>query len=289
MAAPPITLDQAVVAITGGGRGIGRSAAELFAAAGAQVCVGDLDGDSAATAAMEIGHGVQPFQVDVRSLESFGEFVAGIEQTVGPIDVLVNNAGVMPTGPFLDEPEATSELIIGVNVFGPIHGMRLVVPGMVARGRGHVVNVASMLGRTEIPGVSTYVASKHAVVGLTNAVRTELDGTGVTLTTVLPSVVHTELSAGFSIPFARFIRVEPEDVARAIVDSVRDRPHEMAVPRWMGLYPVLRPFIPDPVESIVRRLVGDNKAMGPADPARAAYTQRLAQQLAEAPPVSDTE
>ena len=281
MSAPLIELSGAVVAITGGARGIGRSTAERFAATGARVCIGDLDGDRAATAAAEIGAGVQPFQVDVRSLDSFREFVSSVEATVGPIDVLVNNAGVMPTGPFLDETEATSELILAVNVAGPIHGMRLVLPGMIERGRGHVVNVASMLGRTELPGLATYVASKHAVVGLTNAVRTELDGTGVTMTTVLPSVVNTELSSGFSIPFARFVRVEPEQVAAAIVDSVHARPKEVAVPRWMGAYPVLRPFIPDQIESILRRVLGDNKAMGVPDPTRAVYSQRIAQQITD--------
>jgi hypothetical protein len=281
MSAPRIELAGAVVAITGGARGIGRSAAERFAALGARVCIGDLDGDAAATAAAELGAGVQPFQVDVRSLHSFREFLASAEATVGPVDVLVNNAGVMPTGPFLDEDEATSELILAVNVLGPIHGLRVVLPGMIERGHGHVVNVASMLGRTELPGLATYVASKHAIVGLTNAVRTELDGTGVTLTTVLPSVVNTELSSGFSVPFARFVRVEPADVAKAIVDSVGDRPREVAVPRWMALYPTLRPFIPDALESVVRRLLGDNRAMGPADPTRAVYSQRIAQQIAD--------
>jgi NAD(P)-dependent dehydrogenase (short-subunit alcohol dehydrogenase family) len=281
MSPPRIELSGAVVAITGGARGIGRSAAERFAGLGARVCIGDVDGESAATTASAIGSGVQPFQVDVRSLDSFRGFLASAELAVGPIDVLVNNAGVMPTGPFLTEDEATSELILAVNVSGPIHGMRIVLPGMIERGHGHIVNVASMLGRTELPGLATYVASKHAVVGLTNAVRTELDGTGVTLTTVLPSVVNTELSSGFSVPFARFVRVEPEDVAKAIVDSVRDRPREVAVPRWMALYPALRPFIPDQLESIVRRVLGDNRAMGPADPTRAVYSQRIAQQIAD--------
>jgi NAD(P)-dependent dehydrogenase (short-subunit alcohol dehydrogenase family) len=282
MSAARIDLAHAVVAITGGGRGIGRAAAELFAARGAMVCVADLDGESAATAAAGIGVRAEPFQVDVRSLVSFDQFVASVERTVGPIDVLVNNAGVMPMGPFLDESEATTDTVLAVNVNGPIHGMRLVLPGMLGRRRGHVVNVASMLGRTELPGLATYVASKHALVGLTNAVRSEVEGTGVTLTTVLPGVVNTELSSGVSIPFARLFRVEPHHVAKAIVDSCRNRPKEVAVPSWMGLYPALRPFIPDQLESLVRKLLGDDRAMAPSDPAsRAAYSQRLAGQIAD--------
>lgn len=278
-----IELAGAVVAITGAGRGIGRAAAEEFARRGARVCVGDLDGDEVATAASEIGRGTEPFQVDVRSHESFAEFISSAQQSVGPIDVLVNNAGVMPAGRFLDESDATTSMILAVNVMGPIHGMRLVIPGMIERGRGHVVNVASMLGKTELPGVATYSASKHALVGLTAAVRTELSGTGVTLTTVLPAVVDTELSSGIAVPLARIVRVQPDDVARAIVGSCRSRPKEVAVPRWMGLYPVLRPFIPDVLESLVRKVVGDDKALTAVDPAgRAAYSDRVSRQIGDA-------
>jgi NADP-dependent 3-hydroxy acid dehydrogenase YdfG len=281
-----IDLPRAVVAITGAGRGIGRSTAELFAERGAAVCLGDLDGESAALAASEIGPNAHPFQVDVRSQDSFAEFVATVERTVGPIDVLVNNAGVMPTGRFVDESDATTATVLAVNVAGPVHGLRTVLPGMIDRGRGHVVNVASLLGKTELPGLATYTASKHALVGLTAAVRTELGGTGVTLTVVLPSVVNTELSSGIALPavFGRLVSVEPEDVGRAIVDSCRTRPKEVAVPRWLGVYPVLRPFIPDRIEQLVRRLVGDDRALSAVDPAeRAAYAERVADQVVEEP------
>jgi NAD(P)-dependent dehydrogenase (short-subunit alcohol dehydrogenase family) len=284
-----IDLERAVVAVTGAGRGIGRSTAELFAARGATVCVCDLDGEWAATTADEIGTRAHPFQVDVRSVQSFAELVRSIERTLGPIDVLVNNAGVMPTGSFLDESPATTDTVLSVNTSGPVHGMRLVLPGMIERGRGHIVNVASMLGKTELPGLATYIASKHALVGLTAAVRLELGGTGVTVTAVLPGVINTELIAGIQIPrlLGRLVRAEPEDVARAIVSSCGSRPREVAVPQWLAVFPLIRPFVPERVETLVRKLVGDDRALQSVDPQRrAAYRARIdaqSQGLSELP------
>jgi len=248
------------------------------------VCVADLDGEAAATAASAIGSRAHPFQVDVRSAGSVAELLRTVEQTVGGIDVLVNNAGVMPTGRFLDETPATTETVLSVNVAGPVHGMRAVLPGMIARGRGHVVNVASMLGKTELPGLATYTASKHAVVGLTAAVRAELGGTGVSLTAVLPGIVNTELIAGIQIPriVAMLARVEPEDIAAAIVSSCARRPNEVVVPWWLGLYPMLRPFIPQRLELLARQLLGHDRAVRAVDPEeRAAYAERVARQEAE--------
>jgi NADP-dependent 3-hydroxy acid dehydrogenase YdfG len=282
MSPPKIELHGAVVAVTGAARGIGRATAELFLERGATVCLADLDGDVVADVTRKLGPRAHPFHLDVASEASFAAFVASAEETLGPIDVLVNNAGVMPTGRFLEERMATTQAVFAVNVAGPVNGMRLVLPGMIERGRGHVVNVASMLGRTELPGLATYTASKHAVVGLSAAVRSELTGTGVTLTVVLPSVVNTELASGIAIPLARLARVEPEDVAEAIVASCDSRAKELAVPRWMALYPVFRPFIPGPIEALARKLIGDDKALCAVDPAgRAAYVERIAKQVVD--------
>jgi NAD(P)-dependent dehydrogenase (short-subunit alcohol dehydrogenase family) len=277
-----IELHDAVVAITGAGRGIGRATAELFAQRGARVCLADLDGDAAGTGAEAIGQRASAYAVDVRSRESFADFIASAERVVGPVDVLVNNAGVMPSGSFLDEGEATMEMALAVNVIGPAHGMRLVLPGMLERGRGHVVNVASLLGKTELPGLASYTASKHGLVGLTATVRRELAGTGVTVSVVLPSVVRTELSAGIALPFGvgRLLQVEARDVASAIVDSCQSRSREITVPRWLGLYPTLRPLVPGRVEDLVRRWIGDDRVLTAADPGeRAVYARRLADQL----------
>jgi NAD(P)-dependent dehydrogenase (short-subunit alcohol dehydrogenase family) len=282
MAHARIDLEDAVVAITGAGRGIGRATAELFAERGARVCLADLDGEAAGGAAEAIGERASAYAVDVRSHESFADFIASAERVVGPIDVLVNNAGVMPSGPFLTESDAAIEMALAVNVLGPAHGMRLVLPGMLERGRGHVVNVASLLGKTELPGLASYTASKHALVGLTATVRRELAGTDVTVSVVLPSVVRTELSAGIALPLGvgRLLQVEPSAVAKAIVGSCQSRSREIAVPRWLGLYPAVRPLVPGRLENLVRRLIGDDRVLSAVDSGeRAAYARRLADQL----------
>jgi short-subunit dehydrogenase len=274
-----IGLRGAVVAITGGARGIGRATGDLFAAQGAAVALGDLDADAAAEAASGLSGAAQGFALDVTSRPSFKRFLAAVEKSLGPVDVLVNNAGIMPAGPFLAEPEGTTDAILAVNLRGVINGMRAVLPGMIDRGRGHVVNVASLLGKTELPGLATYVASKHAVVGLSAAIRPELKNTGVTVSVVLPSIVNTELASGIRLGVGRLIRVEPEDVAAAIVRTVHTRSSEVAVPNWLSLYPAVRPFIPDRLETLARKLVGDDKALKAIDPdVRAAYEERATRQ-----------
>lgn len=277
-----IELDGAVVLITGAARGIGRETARRFVARGARVAVCDLDADLAADTAEALD--ATPFAVDVTSRDSFAACVDAVQDALGPIDVLVNNAGIMPAGPFLAERDAITDATLDVNVRGPITGMRLVLPEMLERRRGHVVNVASLLGRIQLPGVATYVASKHAVVGLGKAVQPELRGTGVTLTTVLPSVVNTELASGIPLPAAavRLLRVEPDDIADAVVASVRRPRPEVSVPRWVGAAALVQPLIPHAVDDLLRRLLGDDRALTQVDAAgRAAYEARVARQASE--------
>ena len=250
-APPPIALSRAVVAITGGAHGIGLDTARRFADAGAIVCIGDLDIAAAGEVARTLGPLARAYPLDVARRPSFEAFVDAIERDVGPIDVLVNNAGVMPTGRFLDEPDSVDRAAMGVNHFGTALGMKLVLPKMIARGRGHVVNVASLAGKIAVPFMATYVASKHATIGLSGAVRAEIAGSGVTITVVMPAVIKTRLSAG--IPLDGTFAREPDEVARAIVDSVRTRRPEVVVP---GVFaPLVRLYAIAP-RALVRRFIG---------------------------------
>lgn len=220
-----------VVAITGGARGIGRATASAFVDRGARVVIGDIDEDQVRQTAEEIGSATTGLPLDVTSEQSFAAFLETVRRDVGPVDVLVNNAGIMPTGPFVDRDLARARAVLEINLWGVMVGCHLVLPHMRDRRSGHVINVASVLGRVAGAGVAAYSGTKFGVIGFTEALRRELRGTGVRATVVLPSIVRTELSAGFndSGPV-----IEPTDVAAAIVRACGSRASEVTVPRWAG-------------------------------------------------------
>ncbi|AIY18276.1 SDR family NAD(P)-dependent oxidoreductase [Pimelobacter simplex] len=273
----PIDLAGAHVALTGGARGIGRATVEAFLARGAKVSFGDLDLDTArATAAAT---GASAHLLDVADRASYDAFVDAAEAEHGPVDVLVNNAGIMPNGAFLDMDPALDRLMMEVNVHGVLHGMRRVLPGMVERRRGHVVNVASLAGKFPIPGLAVYNASKFAVVGLTAATRLEMAPHGVTLTAVLPSAVDTDLASGLDMK--PIPKVSPQRIADAVVGSVRSRDAEIAVPGYVGALAAGSHLVPVPVLDRFRRLMRDDRALHADTTQRAAYTERLADAATE--------
>ena len=196
--------------------------------------------------------------------------------------MLVNNAGVMPLGSFFETSDRLDHLTMDVNVWGIVHGMRAVIPSMIARGTGHVVNVASMAGKIPIPGMAMYNASKFAAVGVTAAVRREVAGTGVTVSAVLPAAVRTGLSSG--VPLGRGLpTVDPEDIARAIVESCRSRRAEIPVPGYLGAWGLIDAVVPERIMSAARGLIGERRALTSIDAeGRKDYAERLARQAAKA-------
>lgn len=274
----PANADMAdeVVAITGGARGIGRATAAAFIDAGATVAIGDLDFAAAQETADALGPRASAFELNVTDTQSFADFVSGVEEAHGRIDVLVNNAGIMPIGPFLEEDDATTDRVLEVNVRGVITGTRLVLPGMLGRGHGHVVNIASAVGRVAAPGGATYSASKYAVVGLSEALRLELRGSGVDVSIVLPSLVNTDLGSGVGAP--RGIKLlEAGDVAAAVLGAVRAKRFESWVP-WFGR-PIflVTSLLPQPLRDLVASLFRADRMLVDADPAkRAEYDSRVA-------------
>jgi len=265
-----IKLKGANVAITGAARGIGLATAEAFAAQGAKVWIGDLDEVEAKAAAAKVGG--RGYALDVRSKDSFAAFLGHVD---GPLDVLVNNAGIMPMGAFLAEDDKVTKAIFDINTLGPIWGMKLALPSMIERGQGHVVNVASYMGKVPLAGVASYSASKHAAVGISEAVRDELHGTGVTVTAVLPSAVRTELVAGVRLGGV-LPTVEPEDIATGIVKTCRTRQVIVAIPGWMRLYEPMAAIAPDALVGGIRGGLARKRALDQLDKAgRASYQDRV--------------
>jgi NAD(P)-dependent dehydrogenase (short-subunit alcohol dehydrogenase family) len=272
----PIRLQGAVVAITGAGGSIGRETAIAMAGAGALVAAGDLDGDSARATAELLGDHARGYAVDVRSRESMEEFLAQLTADFGaPPRVFVNNAGVMPLGPFVPQELDVIERAIDVNLWGVIHGTQLAARAMIEAGEGHIINVASLMGRSVAPGAAAYGAAKHAAVGLGATVAMELAGTGVTLTTVLPSAVNTPLIDGIDLPGILPV-VEPYEVAAAILASCQHRRTEVTVPGWMSKVPDIERLLPSKLITALRKRFGGDAALDSVDAsARADYENRV--------------
>jgi NAD(P)-dependent dehydrogenase (short-subunit alcohol dehydrogenase family) len=269
-------LNGKVVAITGGARGIGRATAAALLAHGARVAIGDLDGELTRGVADELGAGVLGLPLDVTSATSFGGFLDRVERELGPLDVLVNNAGIAPLGEFAREPDAIAARVLEVNVAGTMRGCKLALERMLPRGSGHIVNVASGLGRTPSPGIVTYSASKHAIVGLTESLRIELEGSGLELHLILPNLTATAMADGVrALRGARI--VTPEEVAAAIVDVLQTGRHEAYVPRQLGWLIWLETVLPRSLVGPLRRALGANRIFTQVDALeRAAYEARIA-------------
>jgi NAD(P)-dependent dehydrogenase (short-subunit alcohol dehydrogenase family) len=275
-----------VIAITGGARGIGRATAAALIAQGARVAIGDIDAQLARRTAEELDAGTIGLPLDVTDRTSFSAFLDEVEAQMGPLDVLINNAGIMPIGPFVEEPDATADRMVDINVRGVIIGSKLALQRFVPRGRGHLVNIASVAGKAGIAGGATYCATKHAVVGLTEALRQELRGRGVDLSVVLPVVVNTELGSG--LPETRaFKRVEPADVASAIVEALQTGRFEAYVPRNVSMLARMNALLPRrAMEAYGRMLKGDQVLMAPDHHARAAYEARMVETIAAQGPAT---
>lgn len=270
-----------VVLITGGARGIGRACCEAFAQAGASVALCDVDLPTA-TATQEAltarGLSVQAWQLDVRDRAAWEVVVRDVEARLGPVEVLVGNAGIMPVGSFLSLSEAQESRQVDINLNGLIHGIHAVLPGMQQRESGHLVQIASLAGRVPTPYGAVYAATKFGAVGLGESLRHELEGTGIHVTTVMPGFVQTELISGLQTPSWPKPST-PAAVAEATLKGVLRRKGRVYLP-WFASMLVLLPWIlPHWMALFLSRLFGVHQALKPADEAaRSAYRERAARE-----------
>jgi NADP-dependent 3-hydroxy acid dehydrogenase YdfG len=276
MAREPRSLRGKVVAITGGARGIGKATARALILKGAKVAIGDLDKDLADQTASELGGDTIALELDVTRRDSFEGFLDQVEERLGSLDVLVNNAGIMPLGKFVEEDDDTAHRMVDINVHGVMYGMKLAIPRMERRNSGHVVNIASQAGKTGFPGGATYCGTKHFVVGVSEAVRAELRDTDIEISCVMPAVVNTELGSGLTE--TRAVKVlEPEDVADEIVKALERPKFDVWVPReTVAIHKVINLLPRGGREWVGRALKADKVLMDTDQQVRAAYEDRAA-------------
>ncbi|SEH10234.1 SDR family oxidoreductase [Thermoleophilum album] len=265
-----------VVAITGGARGIGKATARALVREGARVAIGDIDVDLARQTAEELGSGTRAYYLDVTDRASFERFLDEVERDFGTIDVLINNAGIMHVNRFVEEDDAAAERQIDINLKGVIIGSKLFIRRAIERGRsGHLVNVASQAGKAGYPGIATYCATKHAVVGLSQALALEYEDRGIDVSCVMPVVVDTELGQG--IRDARgFKKIKPDDVAREIVAALRRPRFNVHVPKSVGPVGKIIQLLPERGQRLAAKLFGTDRLLLDAIGRREEYERRAA-------------
>jgi NAD(P)-dependent dehydrogenase (short-subunit alcohol dehydrogenase family) len=185
--------------ITGGGRGIGRAIALAYAAEGARCVITARSADELAAVAAEAPNGtVIPIECDVTSDESVAAMSVAANEALGEVDIVVNNAGIHASGGFMDIDPDTYTRLFDVNVVGIVRVSQAFLPGMIERGFGRIVNMASTAGLFESPGQAPYNASKHGAVGLTRCMALEMAPMGVTVNAICPGFVDTPMIDGFA-------------------------------------------------------------------------------------------
>lgn len=215
------TLEGRVALVTGGGRGIGRACAFDLALRGAAVVVAARTRAEIDAVALELeaaGARATSIALDVTDPDSVEEAVEEARVALGPVDVLVNNAGVAPSAPFEKTDPTTWSNTLSVNLTGTFLCTRAVMPGMIQRGFGRIVNIASIAGKVGFPYITAYCASKHGVIGFTRALALEVAAKGVTVNAVCPGYVETRLTEEAIDRIARKTG-RSEDEARAALAS----------------------------------------------------------------------
>jgi NADP-dependent 3-hydroxy acid dehydrogenase YdfG len=240
-----VELRGSVVVVTGASSGFGELAALRFARAGARVVLAARRLERLETLAERIsseGGSALAVGCDVTELDQLTELRDRVATEFERCDVLVNNAGIRGGGPFEAVDVEHLNRVIDVNLRGVVLGTKLFLPMMLERGRGHVVNIASLAGRFATPGAAIYGATKHAVVAFSEALYHELGPKGILVTTVNPGFSPTE---GFPLTGPAFVRLDPDDVAKLIVDVVRKgTAPEISIPRSLAALQAFRILTP---------------------------------------------
>ena len=246
--------DGATAVVTGASRGIGRAVAKQAAAKGARVGLVARSKDDLDIVLADIGGRGVVAPADIAVRQQVTDAIKAIEAELGPVDVLVANAGIGAYGPVVDMSYEEIERVVGVNVLGTMYAIRAVLPGMVGRRRGHIVTIGSIAGRIGSPFEAVYSATKFGLRAFTFALAEELEGSGITLSAVSPGPVDTgfimeDLDEVPDLVFSQPMS-SAEDIARGILDCAADGVLERTIPQLTGylatagyMLPALRKLI----------------------------------------------
>lgn len=273
-----------VVAITGGARGIGLATARALAVAGARIAIADLDAELAANVAIELGGEAFGVGVDVSDPAAFSAWLDDVEHRLGPLDVLINNAGIFTVGAIEDADQRLTDRLLAINLGAVIHGTREAVQRMKPRGTGHIINMASTGGRLAGARLAPYVASKFGVLGFSEAVALELRDTGVDISVILPHQCRTDMTLGIE-RLRGMPLIEPEDVADRIVETLQYPRFEVPVPKSIGRMLWLNQVLPFGARAAIFRAMKAHEVLERIDKSqRVSYETRLALVKPAAPP-----
>ena len=214
-----------VALVTGGSRGIGLAIARRMGNLGARVAICGRHAEALDQAAKILGaEGIATLAVvaDVTRAADIASMVQRVESELGPIDILVNNAGIGIFGPFHERSETEWDTVLDTNLKSVFLVSRAAAPGMIQRGRGNIVNISSLAGKSAFPNGGIYCASKWGLMGLTNCMAEELRGHGIRVSVICPGSVATDFSPHSGRNLATLLQAE--DVAHAVAAVVTEGP-----------------------------------------------------------------
>ena len=248
-----VNLRGTVAVVTGATSGIGLAVAERLARSGAEVVA--LGRDAGALSGLRDRIGARTVRADLADPDDTRRAAAEMVGAHGRVDVLVNNAAEGWAGRFQEMEPDRADALIALNLAAPLRLTRAVLPGMVERRRGHVVNVASIAGHVGVPEEAVYAATKAALVLFSESLRHELRGSGVRVSVVSPGAVDTAFFDRRGRPYERTRprKIAPDRVADAVIEVIRTGRPEVFVPSWLGLPARLRGALPGVYRALVRR------------------------------------
>lgn len=237
------------VLITGGASGIGKLMGQRFLEEGARhLVIWDINEQTLEQAAShwrDQGFEAYPYQVDVAQPEQIEEMAQDVLNNLGPIDILINNAGIVVGKDFADHSRMEVDATIDINVKGVMHMARVFLPAMIEQGHGHIVNIASAAAMIPNPKMSVYAASKWAVLGWSESLRLELERLNKSLhvTTITPSYIDTGMFEGVKAPLLTPI-LKPREIVDEIIKAIRKDRILVRAPKIVNLLPILRGVLP---------------------------------------------